>query len=102
MVRSFAGRHENDMRPASAVWKRLFREELDKPKAARASGERRVLDEGGGGAEYMWQPFPFNTPMYHLPGLSVIRGMVKVRLGVSSWGRPPNLIAPVAACCKSD
>ncbi len=100
-VRSFAGRHESDMRPASAVWKRLFREELDKPKAARASGERRVLDEGGGGAEYMWQPFPFNTPMYHLPGLSVIRGMVEARLGVSSWGRPPNLIEPVAACCKS-
>ncbi|WP_333815365.1 primase-helicase family protein [Tabrizicola sp.] len=80
-VRSLAGRYDSDMRPAAAVWKRLFGVELDRPKPARATGERQTLDEGAGDSEYAWQPFAFNTPMYSLPGVPTIRDMIHDRTG---------------------
>ncbi|MGA0540297.1 hypothetical protein [Neotabrizicola sp. VNH66] len=80
-IRSLAGRYDSDMRPAAAVWKRLFGAELDRPKGARVTGERQTLDEGAQDAEYAWQAFGFNTPMYHLPGLSIIRDMIRDRTG---------------------
>lgn len=80
-VRSLAGRYDSDLRPAAAVWKRIFGVELDRPKAARLTGERQTLDEGATDAEYAWQPFGFNTPMYHLPGLGVILDMIRDRTG---------------------
>jgi hypothetical protein len=80
-VRSLAGRYDGDLRPAAAVWKRLFGVELDRPKGARVMGERQTLDEGAADAEYAWQAFGFNTAMYSLPGVSIIRDMIRDRTG---------------------
>ena len=80
-VRSHAGRFEADLRPGVSVWKRLFGVELDRPKGARATGERQTFDEGAEDAQYAWQPFNFNTPMYHLPSMTVIREMIWERTG---------------------
>ncbi|SFG69364.1 hypothetical protein SAMN04488020_103210 [Palleronia marisminoris] len=86
-VRSFASRYESDSRPAIAVWKRLFREDLAKPKTARLTVERRVINEGsqhvgtGETAQLDWQPVGLNTSMYHFQGLSTIRAALRDRTG---------------------
>ena len=79
-VSSLAGRYDSDLRPAAAVWKRLFGEELAKPKGARVTGDRQIFDADTD-SEFDWQPFDFNTPMYHLPSLTTIWQKTTARTG---------------------